>query len=645
MLLLFALTAAIPPPPEAVIRSVAYVRADPDGVGTGFVVAGDPPRLVTCRHVLGDRKSADVFFPRFGKASEVLADKAEVLAERDALRKSGHLVLGKVIASSDELDLAVLELPSVPPCVIGLSLTKAAPRPGESVWSVGCRGDQDTLWNLSRGVVRQVGPLRDGYFWQGKKLAVDAPGVVVQLPVEEGDSGGPILNDLGEVVAVMSAVRRRAPGTAIGPDANAVRAMLKRVPPKELPAEPDRLIRATVWLSPTATDRRTAGVIVDVKRRWVLTSNRAVGSLDRVGVASPIFNEGKPVGDRDAYRDPVALHLSGHWATGTVIARDANRDLAVIELDRMPDLAVAIPFTETEPRLGAEVRAVSHPTGLEFVFAHSAGSVRQRGKLKLSRDGGKVPVTVLQLPAQSAAAGGPIVTEGGELLGILSATDAPVGIGYAVATAEAHAFVKSVGLYKLASAGRFLLSEFGSLRAVLAHLTPDADTALSLNPDCLRAQLQKATAVADWDRIIERHPQHAPALRGRAAAYLAKAEPKSAQADIQRILDVDPADADARFLSARAYAAAGEEPKAAAEFVNVLRLEPLRLRPVLSAIGQHADVLDKKGLGTAGEWLLTSLAVVAKVLPKSELARALTSSPADPKARTKYLRKLCEAPK
>ncbi len=641
MLLLVALVAVVPPSPELAIRSVAYVRADPDGVGTGFVVAGDPPRLVTCRHVLGDRKTADIFFPRFDKNGVVLADRSDTLADRDALKASGHLVVGKVIATSDELDLAVLELPSIPNGVNGLSLAAFPPDAGSPVWAVGCRGDQEMLWNVACGVVRQAGPLRDGYFWQGKKLAIDAPGLAVQLPVEEGDSGGPILNATGEVVAVMSAIRRRVPRTAIGPDATAIRAILKLPNLKPNVAKPDRLTRATVWISPTATDRRTAGVVVDVRRKWVLASNRGVGPLDRVGVAFPVFADGKAVGDRDAYRDPVTLHSSGNWAIGTVVARDPARDLAVIELDRLPESAAALSFAEAEPKLGATVRAMSHPVGLEFVFAHSTGSVRQRGTLKLSRDGAKVPVAVLQLPAQAAAAGGPIVTEAGELLGILAAADAPAGIGYAVSVADTRAFVAAVPGTKLLAIGRSLDSELGSLPKLLSHLTADADTALSLNPDCLYARLQKANSIADWDRIIERHPQHALALRRRAEAHLAKAEPKSAQADLQRVLEVDPADADARLLSARAYAAAGEEPKAAVEFANVIRLSPDRLSAVLSAIGKHADALDAKGVGSAGEWLLTSLTAVANVLPKSELARALAAMPADAKVRTKYLRALC----
>jgi len=648
MFLLLSLVAVIPPPPELAIRSVAYIRADPAGIGTGFVVAGQPPRLVTCRHVVGGRKTAEVFFPRFGPS---WADRADVLANRDALRASEHLVVGKVVAVSDELDLAVLELPSVPAGVNGLSLAATVPPPGTAIWAVGCRGDQETLWNVSRGVVRQRGPLRDGYYWQGKKLAVDAPGIALQLPVAEGDSGGPILNAAGEVVAVMSAVRRRVPGTSIGPDATAIRTILKLPTPKPGAAASDPLTRATVWVSPTATDRRTAGVVVDVRRKWVLTSNAAVGRLDRVGVAFPIFDRGHPVGDRGAYQDPVTLHLSGHWAIGTVIARDADRDLAVIELDRLPETATALSFARSEPKLGASVRAVSHPVGLEFVFAHSTGSVRQQGQLKLSRDGGNVPATVFQLPAQARAAGGPIVSEVGELLGILSAADAPAGIGYSASVNDARAFVAAIPIVKLTRTLRKLVEEYGSVPKLLALVTTNADMALSLNTECVPARLRRAEtrlkagrlsdAIADLDRITERHPQHAAALRLRAGVWLEKAKPKSAQADVQRILGFDSADENARLLSARAYAAVGDEPKAAAAFVAVIRLSPDRLPDVLTAIGRHADALTAKGVGSPGEWLALALNAVAKVLPKSELARALTAAPNEPTARAKYLRALC----
>ena len=236
-------------------------------------------------------------------------------------------------------------------------------------------------------------------------------------------------------------------------------------------------------------------------------------------------------------------------------------------------------------------------------------------------------------------------------MGVLSAAPAPNGIGYATTLADTKAFVGSVPMAKLTATVRRLVDEFGSVPKLLALVTTDADTAVTLSPDCVPARLRRAEsrwtlkrytdALTDLDHVIEKYPQHAPALRLRAEVWLAKAEPKAAQSDLQRILDVDPADADARLLSARAYAAAGEEPKAATEFANLIRLSPGSLQPVLRAIGQHADALEKKGLGDAGEWLALALTAIAKVSPKSELAHSVVVAPTDPAARTKYLRALC----
>src|SRR5262245_33447997 len=84
-----------------VAPSVAWVRADPEGVGTGWVA--DVPRrlLVTARHILGDRTRVEVFFPQAGAT-----ERATYLGDREALRKRGLLVHGRVIRTSDRTDLA-----------------------------------------------------------------------------------------------------------------------------------------------------------------------------------------------------------------------------------------------------------------------------------------------------------------------------------------------------------------------------------------------------------------------------------------------------------------------------------------------------------------------------------------------------------
>lgn len=643
----------MPSPVAVSLSAVAYVRADPDGVGTGAVIDREKRLLVTCRHVVGERKSAEVFFP-WVRNGVLEADREEYLSHRDELRKLGLLVKAKVLRTSDELDLALLELETISLGTPAVPLADNSLSVEQRVVAVGNRADLDTMWNVSPGVVRQTGPLADGYDWQGTLLAKDAPAVLLELSVEQGDSGGPVLNARGELVAVVSGLRRRAPLAAIGIRADAVRSFVRSREPKVSASYSDTLtsgprLRPVVWLRPTATDTRTAGVIIDAKRRLVLTSAAGVGPLDRVGVAFPLLKDGQVVGERDAYRDPVAVHLAKGWHVGTVLHRDPARDLALVQLDSILEGATAVKLSDADPDIGEEVSAVSHPTGTEFVFAHSTGSVKQLGRFSLTRDGRKVPAVVYQLPAQSTSAGGPIFNDSGQLVGVLSAKDAPLLVGYAARVGEVRAFLGEAQLRVT----------FNNLRSVWREVdTPakfagwyatakgDADTALSLHPECVPALLAVAAKhpdrTTDLDRILELHPQHRDALVRRAEVWLTKSEPKKALADLQRILDVTPADADARRRFAFAAASSGDEAKAAAEFANVLRLDAKQFSDVRADIFTHTDNLERKAESRAADWLTLALTSTNAILKDATITAALrrAEQAKEPKAKLLELRTL-----
>ena len=99
--ILLALTAA---PVERPFASCAWVRAENDGAGGGFVVDASKRLLVTARHVVADRKKVDVCFP-WQREGELVTDRAEYLRHRDALRERKLLVNGTVLKTSDEFDL------------------------------------------------------------------------------------------------------------------------------------------------------------------------------------------------------------------------------------------------------------------------------------------------------------------------------------------------------------------------------------------------------------------------------------------------------------------------------------------------------------------------------------------------------------
>ena len=569
--------------------SVVYLRADPDGVGAGWVVDTVKKLILTCRHVVGEQTKVEVFFPTF-RNGRLRADSSDYLSRRTTLRASGHLVTGKVLRISDELDLALIEVPSLPAGTRALSIADSPVSLGQSVRSIGHRGDVDTLWNSTVGTVRQSGRLAEGYFWRAEKLAVDMPSLILQSPIEVGDSGGPVLDDRGGVVGMISALRRRVPLAAVGPDASAIRRFLKRVEPpqKREPGIVEETARSTVWIRPTATDVRCAGVVIDRERRWVLTSAAGVGPFDRVGVAFPVLGkDGEIVGEVAAYKDGVESQLAKRWHAGTVLHRDGRRDLALVQLDSLPDGVKGVSLAPRDPAVADRAFALSHPVGLEFAFVASSGSLRQRGSIALARAGtfAKPEVNLFQLPATGTAPGGPICNERGELLGVQAAKEAPLHQVFAASLVEVRSFLaEAPGAILLRNATEFWneVNAWGKIAGWHAAAGSDFDAALRLHPDCppaLLARAQHRAAQSDWpatvvdcDAILSKRPQHRTALLLRANARLKLKEPKPALGDLQRWLDIVPGDIAFRETLARCFDAADEPAKATDERKRIARL-------------------------------------------------------------------------
>ena len=588
----------------AALPSVVYLRADPDGVGTGWVVDAGKKFILTCRHVVGERTTLEVFFPAFRDAS-LLADSADYLGKRAERRTDGTLVTGKVLRTSDALDLALVEVPPLPAGTRGLPIAARRPALGDAVLSIGHRGDLDTLWNATAGTVRRRGKLADGYFWQSQKLAADLPALVLQSPIEEGDSGAPVLNGRGEVVGMISALRRRTPLAAVGPDATAIRTFLKFEEPAvtEPASVVETVIRSTVWIRPGATDTRTAGVLIDRERRLVITSAAGVGPLNRVGIAFPLLgSKGEIAAEREAYKDAVDSLIAGRWAVGTVIARDPRRDLALVRLDAVPAGVNAVSLAARDPAVAEYAFAISHPVGLEFAFVAATGILRQRGRIALGRDPAKPLVNLFQLPAQAASAGGPICNARGELVGITAAKEAPLQQAYAASLSEVREFLAEAPALALMTGGRTLFLESNSWdkfagwasAAEALRLERDgklreaqvlADSAIRLHPGCTAARLFRAAqrtaeqgwpaVIADCDAVLADHPQHREALLLRSNANLQAKDPKRAIGDLQRRLDTDPGDVEFRSALAKCYGATGEPAKAAAEIAKIAKIARL----------------------------------------------------------------------
>jgi S1-C subfamily serine protease len=653
--LVFALAAA----PEVPLASCAWVRAENDGAGGGFVVDVEKRLLVTCRHVVAGRKKVDVFFP-WRRDGELVTGRRDYLGNRPALRERGLLVTGTVLKMSDELDLALVELDSLPPGTKAVTFAGRDPRPGEPLRVVGHRNDLDTAWNVTLGPARATGTLANGYFWRGRKLAVNAPVIIAQLPTEEGDSGGPVFDARGELVGTASALRRACPLAAVVISWDAIRRFVgaAEVPakkPEPLPVA-ETLVRATVWVKPTATDVHLAGVLIE--KDLVLTCARGLSTSDRVGVALPLRDGERWVGERAAYRDPLALHLRGAWRSGTVLARDPHRDLALIRLDSGSEQMKPVALAAIVPKAGDALHAMSHPGGLEFAWVYASGSVRQRGQvaLEMGENAPRVATLVCQLPAQSGSPGGPLLNARGELVGVLSARETAQQVGYAATTDEVRAFldlalrdrpartlagllarVESVPQVFASAAARGVAGRAESHRKAgrMAEAKRDCDSAVSLDPGCVQARATRARmlppddALAELDAAIEKGAFHRDAIVLRAELAAGAKDWRKARGDLERVLDVFPADAEARQrLAGVLLLGLGEDAKAAAAAGDTLRADAKRLPSVAADLLLQADALLLKfpdSPALAADWLAKALAAAERGTPDAKAKAALAA--------------------
>lgn len=184
---------------EKALNSVAFIVSPREknqmSFGSGTLVNAKERIVLTNYHVVGDQDTAVIFFPAY-KGNDLITHPEHYLKQTDKIG-----VAGKVIARAMERDLALVKLNSVPNGIIEMPLSVRSSKPGETLHALGNSGLQlGTLWRYSKGEVRQV------YVRKFKcgmpPFEVNARIVETQIPINRGDSGGPVLNAAGALAAV-----------------------------------------------------------------------------------------------------------------------------------------------------------------------------------------------------------------------------------------------------------------------------------------------------------------------------------------------------------------------------------------------------------------------------------------------------------
>jgi S1-C subfamily serine protease/Tfp pilus assembly protein PilF len=442
------------PPPVAdlysqAVRSTAWVTAGAEGRGTGWLADAEKKWLITCHHVVGDAKQVDVIFPVF--------DSGKLITDREYYQREfrRQRVAGRVVRRDPSRDLALIELESVPDRIKPLPLVEQT-RPGERVLLIGNRSDLEGLWGCTTGQVRQLFRTQDGYPWRTERLGKGATFLALQAPIHEGDSGGPVINERGELAGMTAAILWPAQKTAAAIAASDIRSFLCsdtiKPPQADRPADLySRTVHGLAWVQTPSGSNRATGFILDREKKLLLTTAAASGPHERIELVFPKEEKGKLNTEAAAYQDAPRI-------SARVIVRDLDANLALLEAATLPADTAQLRLAAEPARPGDPLHAIGNPNGLQALWVYSALSVRQFGKFKFTSqaDGREARVLVLQAPGSGNDSGGPIVNSAGSVVAVAGGKDGEQQVSYGIDLAEIREFLKAnEATWKPANAAQF----------------------------------------------------------------------------------------------------------------------------------------------------------------------------------------------
>jgi len=316
-------------------------------------------------------------------------------------------------------------------------------------------------------------------------------------------------------------------------------------------------LRSTGWVYGPRLNG--TGWIVDRERKLIVTNRHIAENAATAFVIFPMYKDGRVLAESGHYRNKECR------IAGAVIHREANRDLALIELESLPDGVDEVKLAAASPAVGSRVHIIGNEGAAGCVFTYAPGKVASLRRMKQKVGGVAIDCRVIDLLAPFVAgdSGGPVVNERGELVAILSATGNAGWVrekmgGFSIDVNEIKSFVAE-----------------GSKKC--KH--PD--------PSEARVHLEQGLTLArmgEWDKAlpelndaIRLNPKNARALQVRGQVFAATEENVNALADFSETIRLEPNDARTYRLRAKLYDKLGDKDKAQADRQTLAKLVPVSL--------------------------------------------------------------------
>jgi tetratricopeptide (TPR) repeat protein len=323
------------------------------------------------------------------------------------------------------------------------------------------------------------------------------------------------------------------------------------------------------------------GWVVEARRRLIVTNHHVVDGVDVVGVVFPILKDGRVVNDARAYWNGVDR------ITGTVIDRSPRRDLALIQLAKLPTAAPALTLATECPDPGERVFTVAAMAdGDENFWDFTSGNVRQVSRQHLANRQ-LAGVVETDMPFNRGNSGGPVVNDRGELVAVVEGhrPDARL-VSLSVGVDEVRGYLSQCDrLVEPKTAGDFLdraNRRLGTGRHDLA--IRDYAEALRLDPSSSMAKVGRGraflakrdyqTAMEDFNDVLRQDSESVPAYVGRGTCYLGLARYAEAIADMSQAIRREPDKALWYQKRATAYRRTRQYGPCLADLERAVQLDP-----------------------------------------------------------------------
>ncbi|WP_117365143.1 S1C family serine protease [Natrarchaeobaculum sulfurireducens] len=161
-------------------------------------------------------------------------------------------------------------------------------------------------------------------------------------------------------------------------------------------------------------------------------------------------------------------YITGDWTSTRIVGTDRLSDLAVLEVEHIPEEATPLPLAQDRPVVGQQVLAVGNPFGLEGSMSQGVVSGVDRTIEAPGQDFSFPNVIQTDAAVNPGNSGGPLVDLDGNVIGVVHAGGGE-NIGFAISAALANRVVPALledGEFEhsylgiqLASVDRFIAEE------------------------------------------------------------------------------------------------------------------------------------------------------------------------------------------